>query len=371
MSGPNCSADDKPSLTEQGQMGDPLGRRLSRERASKLSEAYAIARLLELLLADSNVSTASCRQILKEVEKQERIALQRAQGRIEPRKRFKGHAAQPLLDSRAMNYLYVDEGGKSNPEPVVGPAFFALGAVAIDEEEHARYCARADEIKNEFFGTSEVTFHEPEIRTHKGRYYFGGDAVAQQEFDHRIERLIEETDFTVFGVGVRKSAFQQQFDEAELDPYLPTDVYAIAIVLLLERYVDYIASTRPERLGRVTFESQGPLEDALHQLEYARVLISGSQWLKASSFRNWLETGLRFAPKRGSEATELADMVARSLYEWIRGGCEVNPSKWSLLSRKVYCRGDGQMGKFGVKVFPDSDILDQVNDHRRKYGGGD
>ena len=118
----------------------------------------------------------------------------------------------------------------------------------------------------------------------------------------------------------------------------------------------------------MTFESQGPLEDALHQLEYARVLISGSQWLKPSSFRNWLETGLRFAPKRGSEATELADMVARSLYEWVRGGCKGNPSKWSLLSRKVYCRGDGQMGQFGIKVFPDNDILDQIYSHRRQYG---
>ena len=254
--------------------------------------------------------------------------------------------------------------------PVDTPTFFALGAVAIDDEEHERYCARADEIKRQFFGTTQVTFHEPELRTHKGRYYFNGDKLTQQKFDDYIERLIEETDFTVFGVGVRKSAFQQQFSEAAIDPYLPTDVYAVCIVLLLERYVDYIASTRPERLGRVTFESQGPLEDALHQLEYARVLISGSQWLKPSSFRNWLETGLRFAPKRGSEATELADMVARSLYEWIRGGCKVDPPKWSLLSRKVYCRDDGQMGKFGIKVFPDSDILEQIDSHRRRLGMG-
>ena len=373
MSDPNSNAEGEPSLTERDWAGDPLGRRLSRDQAARLSEAYAIARLLELLLVDTDVDTASCGQILEEIEKQERIALQRSQGRIEPRKRFKGHASQPLLDSRALNYLYVDEGGKSNPETVNVPTFFALGAVAIDDEEHERYCERADSIKQEFFGTTEVTFHEPELRMHKGRYYFNGNQSEQRRFDNSIERLIEEIDFTVFGVGIRKSAFRQHYAEADIDPYLPTDVYAIAIVLLLERYVDYIASTRPGRLGRVTFESQGPLEDALHQLEYARVLISGSQWLKPSSFRNWLETGLRFAPKRGSEATELADMVARSLYEWIRGGCEVNPSKWSQLSRKIYCRDDGQMGKFGIKVFPDSDILNQIHDHRREYamGGGD
>ncbi len=158
-----CNTGGQPPPSERDLAGDPLGRRLSREQAAKLSEGYALARLLELLLSDTNVDTASCRQILVAIEKQERIALQRAQGRIEPRKRFKGHSAQPLLDSRALNNLYVDEGGKSNPETIDVPTFFALGVVAIDDEEHERYCERADEIKKEFFGTTEVTFHEPEI----------------------------------------------------------------------------------------------------------------------------------------------------------------------------------------------------------------
>ena len=82
----------------------------------------------------------------------------------------------------------------------------------------------------------------------------------------------------------------------------------------------------------------------------------------------WLETGLRFVPKRGSEPTELADMVARTLYEWVRDGCEGNPDKWEALSRKIYCRGNGRMGKFGVKIFLDHDIRDKIELHRRECG---
>ena len=104
----------------------------------------------------------------------------------------------------------------------------------------------------------------------------------------------------MFGVGVRKTAFQKEYVETGIDPYLPTDIYAAAIVLLLERYLDYLANTRAGSIGRVTFESQGPREDAIHQMEYARVLIHGTQWVAPASFR-WLETGLRFVPKRGSE----------------------------------------------------------------------
>ena len=355
-------------MSEHSQTGDPSGRRLWRAQANNLSEARAIARVLGILLANANSDTALIKQLRADIEKQEMIALQRAHGPIAPRKRFKGQKPHALLENRPINFLYVDEAGKSTREPLLNPTFFSLGAVAIDEAESARYCERANSIKQEFFGTANHTFHEPRMRNHKGEYYFEGDLGKQSEFDSAIDRLIDETDFTVFGIGIRKNAFQEQFVDAGADPYLLTDAYAVAIIFLLERYVDYIASREPRLVGRVTFESQGPREDAYHQLEYARVLMDGSQWLAPAAFRSWLETGLRFVPKRGSEPTELADMVARDLYEWVRSDCAATPVRWERLGGKVYCRGDGRMGKFGIKVFPDHDIRDRIDAHRRQCG---
>lgn len=94
----------------------------------------------------------------------------------------------------------------------------------------------------------------------------------------------------------------------------------------------------------MTFESQGPKEDAEHQMEYARLLLDGSQWIADASFRNWLETGLRFVPKSGSHPMELADMLSRELFEWIRDGCITQHGRWDLFNRKIYCRGDALMG---------------------------
>ncbi len=333
-----------------------------------MSEAYAVARALNILLADTSIDASLSKRLIADIEKQQLIALQRAHGPIAPRKRFKGQKPHALLENRPVNCLYVDEAGKSGKEPLSGPRFFSLGAVAIDEDEAQRYCDRADTIKQEFFGTTNHTFHEPRMRNHNGEYYFEGDTGKQNAFDAAIGCLIDDTDFTVFGVGIRKNAFQEQFVDSGVDPYLPTDAYAVAIIILLERYVDYIASREPRLIGRVTFESQGPREDAYHQLEYARVLMDGSQWLAPAAFRSWLETGLRFVPKRGSEPTELADMVSRDLYEWVRSDCEAIPARWERLSGKVHCRGDGQMGKFGIKVFPDHDIRDRIDAHRRGCG---
>ena len=74
--------------------------------------------------------------------------------------------------------------------------------------------------------------------------------TGKRSFDQAIDRLVEETNFVAFGVGVRKELFVEDFVESGVDPWLPTDVYALAIIMLLERYIDFLASGAPKRLGR-------------------------------------------------------------------------------------------------------------------------
>lgn len=313
-----------------------------------------------------------CGQLIKDLAKSEEAELHRGYGRVESRNRFKKkNSGAPLLEKRPRNLLYIDESGKSIPQPLNPnhPPFFALGAVAMQQEEVVNYCAAADAIKLEFFGRKDFSFHEPPMRYREDHYYFGGDAERQREFDQALDKLVKESNFVAFGVGVRKAPFQKEFVETGIDPYLPTDVYPLAILLLTERYIDFLAYEPESRLGRVTFESQGPLEDAYHQLEYARLLMGGTRFVPDSSFRNWLETGLRFEPKpHASDPMELSDMLSRDLYEWIKGGCTGTPKRWDLFSDKTYLRGDGRMGKFGVKVFPDSDVRDLIEAHRIRCG---
>jgi hypothetical protein len=350
---------------------DPSGKKLARQRAGWLQEAGLVGRCLEVLLRRANFDLGPCTDLLTKITNQEKSWLARSAGRIEPRKKYKNLSKHPLLEKRLTNVLYVDESGQSFPEknltPPV-PTFFALAAISLREELVADYCERADEVKREFFGHTDITFHEPHMRKREKPFYFEGNLDMQNRFDAAVDDLVQKTDFTVFGVGIRKHAFHREFVAVEADPYLPTDVYALSILLLLERYIDFLYTETVQRLGRVIFESQGPLEDAVHQLEYARVLIDGSQWVHPSAFRNWLEPGLRFQPKSGSNPAEIADMFARDLYEWLRDDCQKEPRRFPLFSNKIYCREDGRMGKFGVKIFPDTDIRENVLRHREKCG---
>ena len=320
-----------------------------------------------MLLERARFNTSTCEEIIKGVADEEQIALQRSRGRIESRKRFKRSSSQPLLDHRPVNYLYLDESGQSGGDP--GPqGFFALGAISINQEDVDNYVVAADQLKRDFFDRADVTFHEPGMRRREGRWGFNGDIKRQAEFDRRLDELVRSTKFIAFGAGIIKGPFVEDYVKTPVDPYLPTDVYAVSIMMLLERYLDYLAHVPEARMGRLTLESIGPREDAMHQLEYARLLLEGTQWVPDSAFRNFLETGLLFTPKTASHPLELADMFSRDIFEWIRSGCTSTPKRWEIFGEKIYHRNDGSMGKFGLKVFPDSDIRSCIEAHRIHCG---
>ena len=180
--------------------GDPEGRRLAQERAALLSEAGRVALVLEALLERAGHDTQACKDLVKVLTKSEESELHRGYGRIEPRKRFKRKGTgAPLLERRTRNLIYIDESGKSIPQPLTfrHPPFFALGAVAMQQEEVDNYCASADEIKLEFFGRKDFSFHEPLMRDREEdhrfgvSYHFGGDSDRQKEFDSALDGLVE------------------------------------------------------------------------------------------------------------------------------------------------------------------------------------
>jgi hypothetical protein len=344
------------------QRGDGSGRRLHRWRAQRLSEAGRVGRILEGLIRRAGVTDFELDRLLDRLHEAERRELEQAHGRIQPRRRFRGGAAQPLVGRRGRNFLFVDESGQSLPTDL---DIFALGAVAFAPDALDQWNDASSKLKVRF-GIPNAVFHEPAMRVGHGVWAFGGDAGKRASFNDELLAVLQGIPFTVFGAGVRKDAFKQ-FVASGVDPYLPTDLYSVAIQLLLERYVDFLAMGPDRSMGRVRFESQGALEDAYHARDYVNVLLDGTQWISGHGFRQWLESGPRFVPKAPG-GVEVADMFARDLMEWTRAGCVGSPGRWDFFSERMYCRDDRLMGTFGVKVFPDSDVREAVLEHRRTAG---
>lgn len=271
--------------------------------------------------------------------------------------------SHPLLANRPDAYLFIDESGTG---AIGNQGIFALGGVLISAQERDSYIEQADALKLRFFGRTDFSFHEPDMRTGAGPlYHFAGDVGKRDRFDREVDALLAGVEFTVFGAVVRKGP-HRRFVEAGLDPYLPTRPYAVAIEMLMERVVDCLWARAEPSIGRVRFESIGPAEDVERQYEYTRLLRFGTQWIPHRAFSQWLAPGVEFDIKGRSGPTEIADMFVRDLFEWARDGCVTQPKRWAFFSSRIYKRGDGGRGKFGVKVFPDSDIRSPIESHRNE-----
>lgn len=346
--------------------GDPEGRKLARRRLVHAEEAVRLADMLAVAARRAGFSDIEINKIATAFRVRHAELRQASEGTIEPRTPMK-NAAHPLLENRKLNCLYLDESGTSSLNG--NDKVFCLGGVALHESDIDSYITKADELKLQFFGTVDVTFHEPHMRRRKGFFSFGDDRDRQREFDAELRSLVQSTPFTLFAVAIRKQAFVTEFVLPGHDPYLPANVYDLAIMLLMERYVDFLANHADRRMGRVHLESIGKRDDAEHQAAYSDLMLHGTQFVNEKAFQSWVETGCRFGPKSGSSPAELADLVARDAFEWVASDCSITPPFWDILKMKTYIRADGKFGRFGLKVFPSTGLDQLVDVHRIDCGG--
>ncbi len=348
--------------------GDPEGRRRAQRQARELEHAGRVAKLLRLLLlrAESS-SAANAKELEGSIAAAEAIAIQRSQGRLESRSRFRrpNSGGNPVREDRPRHLLFIDESGTSQPpSEQTKEAWFSLAGIAMSPGQALTYQEESDALKRRFFGRTDITLHEPLMRTHRQDFSFGGDQNRQSAFRDAVDELVTRAGFVAFAVGIRK--WELMAGDENHDSYLPRGAYEIGMQLLLERYIDYLHHEDQDWRGRVTLEAQGSREDAEHQQAFVELLLQGTQWVPDSAFRSYLETGLRFAGKDGSHPIELSDMLARDVFEWIRSDCDREPARWRIFEDKVYQRGDLRSGKYGLKVFPSTGIEELVEAQRER-----
>lgn len=344
---------------------DSAGTRIHQRHVKELESAIKHISGVASSLRQAGCDPAALEACLTQMRVALNAAKTKAFGRVDGRVKYPRRSNRPLLEARPIMQLSIDESGTNVRNSNEVHKIFAVGGVAMTETASAEYVQKADAIKIEFFGHRDITFHEPHMRKRNAPFRFA--EARSLEFTEALRGLIAASDFTAFGVVIRKDQLDAYFDGEE-NAYLPSALYSMAIMMLIERFVDFLAHRAETALGRIIFESQGTRPDAEHQAAFADLLLHGTQWVSPSDFLSWLETGCRFQPKIGSDPTELADLLSRDLFEWGASGCTKEPLYWDQLSPKFHVRGDGYQGRFGVKVFPDNDVREVVLHHRKACG---
>ena len=286
-------------------------------------------------------------------------------------------------------HLFVDESGHADDvrEYDKDNDFFALGAVAISDDAHEQYRARAEQLKQEFFkGGPGIVLHASELRqAMKGPAEQGGKFALKAgkswpELVQALEELVGQSEFTAFGIIIQKWRFHQDFTEPGEDPFLPRETYDLALHLLLERFTSFLASVPDAPIGSITLESQNPERDARHQLSIAETIAYGTRWVSPEPLQLDIQPGVEFLKKQPSHPLELSDMLANLLYQLARDGFSddrpprlqqnSNTQLWEAFCDKFYQEDDLRHGKFGLKVFPAGRLDAWLNDFREKWRRG-
>ncbi len=289
-------------------------------------------------------------------------------------------------DMRPDIHLFVDESGQADDvrEFDTDNDFFALGAIAISNDAHQHYRTRADQLKREFFkGGPAVILHASELRqamkspADRGGKFALKAGKSWSDLVQALEELVEQTEFTAFGIIIQKWRFYQEFTEPGEDPFLPRETYDLALHLLLERFTSFLASAADAPIGSIALEAQNPERDARHQLSIAETIVYGTRWVAPEPLQLDIRPGVEFLKKQPSHPLELSDMLANFLYQLTRDGFsgdrpprlqqDDSTKLWRAFCSKFYGEGDLRQGQFGLKVFPAGNLDAWLNDFREEW----
>ena len=96
------------------------------------------------------------------------------------------------------------------------------------------------------------------------------------------------------------------------DKSLPAHIYSMTLDFLMERLVMVLDNKYNGARAHIVAEGHGPLEDALLQYEYVRLLLDGTSYISPSWFRQRLASSIIFQTKKDNcTGLELADLLAR------------------------------------------------------------
>lgn len=350
---------------------DPEGKRIARKNAAASGAALELLSTAHRwLTALPNLGFAEQADGLrKDLRRFHDAEAGRSGGHLEPRRKYKGRSQHLAIEKgRGLITIYLDESGQAQMSP--DQPVFVLAGVALDDEEAKTYHDLANQLKHDFGLGSECTLHGPQIEKGVDDFAFGEDEIRQEEFRECVLRLVQDTPFRLFGAIIRKDVLVTDIESGETFGNLPPGLYEMALTFVAERFVDALhADSELKPCGKLVFESIGNLEDALHQRAFADLLIHGSEFVSGGCFRGWLRPGCEFKSKSGTHPLELADLAARSMLTWMRDGRPVEHEFRRIWAPKIATREEVERGRFGVKIFPDHDIRDEIVELRKKILG--
>lgn len=178
--------------------------------------------------------------------------------------------------------------------------------------------------------------------------------VADSELPERcsqINDLFESLPFDYLAATCDKVAHRRQYGESLVNQFLPTDLYQMAFIFVVERFIAFLEED--DANGEIHIERRGRKEDASLARVFATLLTDGTEYYKEWRFGDRLVPSLRWFTKDDRKAgLQIADWYNWALSRKMRGDAGVAREFEFLKIRFWRGKNAGNPGQVGLKTWP-------------------
>lgn len=205
-------------------------------------------------------------------------------------------------------YLYIDECGDHNLKNY-DPVFpiFTLCGILVTQENRKSLVKAFENLKKDFFGTTDIVIHSVDIRKWRGSFSILEDDDVRQRFFARIEEILRQNGaYVIVSCTILKEQLKKFCVRGE-----DNDVYGLSLSYLLERSIFYVDNKNEENPEiSVVVEKRGKKEDRKLLNYYNSLRNRGTKWVKPERLVDRIAAFTFKAKQDNVIGLQIADLIA-------------------------------------------------------------
>ncbi len=241
-----------------------------------------------------------------------------------------------------MKFLYLDESGEHNPSANRDdyPIFILGGIIADQGYANGPLTDKLNNLKREFFGTTEIVLHTADIARNRNGFESLKDANCRSRFYGRLNQLMVELQYSVVACAIRK-------DTPTFSEFSTRDLYLVCFEKLVELFCEEIGEVRDGGVIVAERRASRPLDRALEQ-EWLNLRANGVEAISGSAVANRIPALSLRAKRDNIAGLQLADLVISPIGRHLLG--KPDREDWRIVESKLRRNSAGETAGSGLVV---------------------
>lgn len=226
--------------------------------------------------------------------------------------------------------------------------YFCLAGIAVKEEIYTKQIIpEVNNIKKEFFNTTDIILHDRELKRPKKNTEFECliNKDTKIKFWKSIQNLFSDKDFYTFSVNIHEKQLQSLYPGMR-------DKYFISLQVILENFVNFLQ--RNNSKGSISIESRNPEQNKQLQKHFHNLVATGTLFYEPIILQEHLGT-ISFPIKQENIiGLQIADLIPNPLNRELSSMPQKEDGLIELIKQKAYHGSENlkQENRFGIKIIP-------------------